>query len=351
MFKYDEAMITTKEMSITHIKSCKYSSQKSFAVPSTFGEYPYLDALITSAIHLLPNRNLEQKVSQQQHQSIIYQVINCISAKNQISFLSSEAMQPKHIAALGSSFGSGPGIHPLSNIAAGRSTKNYANVLSQLLNTKLTDLTVSGATLQNVLDTPQVVKTCSFPPQLETLAQTEGVQDIDVVTLTGGGNDLGYIGGMIAEGLFPSFMRGWMLGNKSEISTEDLIERFLAVFDRVHELAPKAKILAVEYLTVLGADVEPGVDISLSHEQIERFQAVASRLNEAYSDAASRRDFVVLVNVAKESWAHGLGSEEPWVGGLAWKMLWTGEVPLHPNEEGMEAVARILERVVQSIEA
>lgn len=60
-----------------------------------------------------------------------------------------------HITALGSSFAAGPGIPPQINRMAGRSSNNYAHLLAARLGADPTDLTVSGATLNNILLEPQ----------------------------------------------------------------------------------------------------------------------------------------------------------------------------------------------------
>ena len=100
-----------------------------------------------------------------------------------------------HIAALGSSFAAGPNIYPIENEAARRSSRNYAHQLaakiqasSQENKLTLTDLTVSGASILNVLEEPQRVGGVVFPPQLRGLPP-----DADIVTFTCGGNDVKYI--------------------------------------------------------------------------------------------------------------------------------------------------------------
>jgi hypothetical protein len=93
-------------------------------------------------------------------------------------------MKQLHIAALGSSFAAGPGIKPQSDALAGRSGNNYASLLAKRLDARLTDLTVSGATLLNVLKVRQeTVFGGDFAPQLDELPS-----DADIVLLTAGGN-------------------------------------------------------------------------------------------------------------------------------------------------------------------
>ena len=101
----------------------------------------------------------------------------------------------RHLAALGSSFAAGPGIEPVADRLAMRSVRNYAHIVATRLGLRLTDLTVSGATTVTILSEPQRVLWRRFPPQVSWLPV-----DADVVTVTAGGNDLGYLATMIRLG-------------------------------------------------------------------------------------------------------------------------------------------------------
>ncbi len=93
------------------------------------------------------------------------------------------------MVALGSSFAAGPGIEPVVDRAAGRSGRNYAHLVATRLGASLVDATVSGATTETVLRARQRVGLRTFPPQIELVTA-----DADLVTVTAGGNDLGYLG-------------------------------------------------------------------------------------------------------------------------------------------------------------
>lgn len=60
-----------------------------------------------------------------------------------------------NIASLGSSYAAGPGIPPTVDRAASRSSKNYAHILAARLAARLTDLSVSGAIMANLINEPQ----------------------------------------------------------------------------------------------------------------------------------------------------------------------------------------------------
>jgi len=256
-----------------------------------------------------------------------------------------------HIVALGSSFAAGPGIPPAADKGAGRSAQNYAHILAARLGARLTDLSVSGATLQNLLDEPQVFFGRQFPPQVSELPA-----DADIVTITGGGNDIGYVGGMMRDCLAASFV-GRIIGLLRKVPNMEVVlmveavrDRLVAIIDKIHEVAPKTRIYLVEYLTLLGPDTQPGVSVSLSAEQIKRHQEVAAMLQEGYQLAAAARPEVEVIPIAELSREHALGSKEPWVEGFSLGVLVARKAPFHPNAEGMRNVARILEERLESPE-
>jgi lysophospholipase L1-like esterase len=248
-----------------------------------------------------------------------------------------------HIVALGSSFAAGPKIQPQALKAAGRSEKNYAHLLAKRLDAKLTDLSVSGATLNNVLSEPQVLFGNHFEPQLSSLPS-----DVDIVTITGGGNDLCYIGGIMRTALQSYFIgriASYFLPapDNSQLSTsEGVAERFIAVIDKIRESSPRCRIYLVEYLTLLGRDTKPGIDVYFDASKIQEFRNIASSLQTAYKLAAEARPGCKVIPVDERSQDHGLGSEEPWVEGFGYGILFGGKAPFHPNARGMEAVADML---------
>ncbi|KAI9635171.1 SGNH hydrolase-type esterase domain-containing protein [Dioszegia hungarica] len=256
------------------------------------------------------------------------------------------------LISLGSSFAAGPGLQPIVNKPANRSSVNYPSLLSSLLSAdEHIDLSYSGATLLNILNTPQD----AAPPQIEaiTAAKNDGRC---IVTITAGGNDLGYVGGLMLDSLWGSWL-GWPLAYlasrriKSEvIGEEELVNRFKEVVRAVRTKIPKAEVILVGYLTLVGEDIQPGVNVPLTAEQVATGRMKAEILRRAYKRAAEEEG-CEFVDVAEESKEHGVGSAEPWVSGHTWSMLWGGEVGWHPNKKGMEAVAWMVHRHIQSRES
>ena len=109
----------------------------------------------------------------------------------------------------------------------------------------------------------------------------------------------------------------------------------------VRERAPSARVVLVDYLTVVPGDgAAAGVPLSEAHR---RFCAdVARRLAAATAEAA-RTTGADLVEASAASAGHHAGSAEPWVTGWEFgDVLAGGVVPYHPNAAGMRAVAELL---------
>ncbi|EPQ25657.1 uncharacterized protein PFL1_06794 [Pseudozyma flocculosa PF-1] len=217
------------------------------------------------------------------------------------------------IVSMGSSFAAGPGLPPFSNEAAGRSQLNYPTLFSQLVaGSRFVDLTVSGATVANLVDEPQGAQDGSvFAPQLDLLPR-----DADVITLTVGGNDMGYIG-----------------------------ERMLDLIDRIHRKAPRARILLVDYIQVVGPHTRPRTDVPFNQDRIDRYRSIASDLVEIYNHIASHRNqLVTRVELYDLSEQHSLGCDVEWVGRFRLWDFWKTPA-FHPSYLGMRAIAREVHRV------
>ena len=263
------------------------------------------------------------------------------------------AAGPRTIAALGSSFAAGPTIEPVADVEAMRSTRNYAHLLAEALGADLTDLTVSGATTANILDMPQQTMTGRvFAPQVDGLPA-----DVDLVTVAAGGNDLQFIGSMLyaawarhepggplTQMLGPGFVDGL-----PEVSDDDIdvtASGLVAVVAAVHARAPRARVVLVDYLTVVTETTPTGEREPFSTDELAVFLRIQAGLARAYRTAAERSGAELLA-VSTASTAHGLGSQEPWVFGFKPDMATTAG-SFHPNEAGMREVADQLGSLVES---
>jgi lysophospholipase L1-like esterase len=219
------------------------------------------------------------------------------------------------LAGLGSSFAAGPGLR-----------ENYARILAGRLNASIADLSVSGSTL------------LSMGSQISKLPK-----NADIITITSGGNDLNYIGGLSMG-----------TTGTSSLSEPQFLKRWEDVLANIHTASPKAVVYLVEYLTILGPDVKPGATVSMNAAAVEYHQGVAAKLQRGTAKAAEGKDWVKDVPVAKLSQTHGLGSAEPWVNGAGMSGA-KGSGGLgaawHPNAAGMKAIANILYDTIEKSKA
>ena len=243
------------------------------------------------------------------------------------------------VASLGSSFAAGPSIPPQVDPYAGRSGNNYAARLARRLRLRLTDLSVSGATLLNLLSIPQYAGNHRFAPQVDDLPG-----DSDLVLVLGGGNDIDYVGGLMRDvARLPAAPYG-LDGYDVLDSADALAQRFGRVLDAVHAKEPAATVLVVEYLALLGHHFEPGRDAPFGPDRAAFHRAKEALLQNGTRAARRGREaWCHIVPVSDLSRDHAIGSPDPWVTDFEGFSAAAG-VPYHPNAAGMEAVERMLLR-------
>jgi len=248
--------------------------------------------------------------------------------------------------ALGSSYAAGPGLGDRAQGSprlAGRSTYNYAHLLAVRLKLRLTDVSFSGATIAQILG----VESGATPvPQIDAVtAETK------LVTITGGGNDLGYIGYLVTASL-PALVRTVTGGNKrlAELTNAAEFERkgstlgdnLIALVDGIRSRAPQSTIVITDYLALLppaNAVAAP----PLRRDDAERGRAYWDRVNLILKQAAARSG-VLFADVSKVSASHHAWSPEPWTERF---VLFGGKAAAyHPNRDGMVAVAGTVENVL-----
>jgi len=250
----------------------------------------------------------------------------------------------RRYVALGSSMAAGPGIAPRDKHAplrAARSAANYPHVVARRLGFDLVDVTYSGATTAHVLTDRQN----GAPPQIDALDGSE-----TLVTITIGGNDVGYVP-LLTGAALPYPVRAVpMLGGRIQELVDptardralvEVAESLKTVGREVRSLAPRARVLFVDYLTLLppaGEDASPlsGVDAALGRR-------VAATLERLTSEAADTTG-CELVRASDASRAHHAWSADPWTTkpsrfGLP---IPGRPFPAHPNAAGMRAVADLV---------
>ena len=249
--------------------------------------------------------------------------------------------------AMGSSFAAGPGIPDYYETPAtpcARSTGNYAHLLATRLNLALTDVSCSGATTAHLTGRRPVPGGNSLPPQLDALTP-----DTRLVTITIGGNDIGYIGRLSAAGCN---MLAAMSFDKEKCpavplpAEEDysaLALRMDAIAKEVHSRSPEARLVFVDYLTILPetGDCEA---MRLFDFDTQESRQVAHRLAAITAKAAADNGADIL-KASDLSQGHDACASDPWMNGYP---IRNGKAaPLHPNAKGMIGVADALDALLR----
>ena len=244
-----------------------------------------------------------------------------------------------YYVALGSSFASGPGLGKRvagSPMICQRTVNSYPQQLARLLNApSFTDMSCGGATLGHVLNGGQMFQ----GPQVDALGP-----GTELVTLTGGGNDVAYVGDLLmmaaanGEGV-QSWVakRLWKEPKRwTDRDFDGVARRMEAIARQVSQRSPRARIVFVTYPALLP---ESGAcpALGLTAAQAEIMRPVARKLAQVTIDAA-RRSNGVLVDMAALSRGHDVCSKAPWVNG-AHPVQGAG---FHPNVAGMKATANAI---------
>ena len=242
---------------------------------------------------------------------------------------------------MGSSFAAGPGIGrraPGSPRAAGRSSANYAHLVARRLALELDDVTFSGATTQDIL----AATAAGRPAQIDAVTPAT-----KLVTLTGGGNDVGWAPRILLSSLprparaIPPVRRqldSYADPDLTEQRFGTLREDLLKIAAEVRRRAPESRLVFVDYLTVLPPDATTPTGV-LPADVAEWGRAVARRLSGITRDVAGQIGSV-FVAASAASANHHAWSADPWT--RRFHLSLRGGAPYHPNAAGMAAVAELV---------
>jgi len=252
-----------------------------------------------------------------------------------------EVAEPGRYVAMGSSFAAGPGItRPADDPPdrCGRSADNYPHQLARRRGLDLVDVSCSGATTASILG-----------PWNGHAAQIEAVTpETRLVTVTIGGNDVGYMTGLTgascralaarkadAEALAkcPAPPRA------TEADYARLAAAMSEIAAQVRARAPQARLVFVDYPAVLPATGSCAAT-PLSPADADASRETARRVVEITRRAARARGAVV-VSAAALSAGHDACGAAPWMNGFPTP---PGVAAYHPNLAGMTAIAEALDR-------
>jgi lysophospholipase L1-like esterase len=249
------------------------------------------------------------------------------------------------LVALGSSFAAGIGLGDRADgspFVCQRSLNGYPQQLARMQNLSLVDMSCSGATTQHVRDGGQLF----LGPQLEGLAK-----NTEWVTLTSGGNDVGYVGDLsFLAGRKDDTLMGWTLrqfwGGPRKAEARDFAKLRMVLASTLAEIkqrAPQAKIIVVSYPTIL-PETGTCAKLGLTKVEARQMRDVGDRLAALTSAVAQDADALV-VDMHKLGAAHDACSAEPWVNG--WHN--TAGTAFHPTMAGAKATAAAISAAIDGL--
>lgn len=252
------------------------------------------------------------------------------------------AETPSTYVALGSSYAAGPDAVPTRLNVCFRSPDNYPHRVAAALRMRLVDATCSGATTENIVDRPQ-----RFLKHRQIDAVTPSTA---LVTITSGGNDIDYIGrllamscnnvaGGIAKALGPA-ARSCHAGRHvaAEPSDADYAKVQQTLIQTVLEIrlrAPRAKVVLVDYPPLTVAGEQPCDVLPLTPDEAAQTVRIFDRLADVTALAAHETG-ADLVQASIAGADHTVCSAQPWLRGFA------PPIPYHPTTLGKAGVADLV---------
>ena len=235
--------------------------------------------------------------------------------------------------AMGSSFAAGLGLGQReagSPFICMRSVGGYPHLLARISGLKLVSVACSGSTTQHMLQGgPAFLR-----PQLEAVGP-----EAKLVTVTSGGNDVGYVGDLtMASGAAGSVTK-WLWKGAKPVEQRDFAKvtaNLIELVTAIKARAPKAQVVLVSYPAILpleGSCAGIGIDAELA----DLGRVIATRLSEA-TKLAAEQSGARFVDMGAASVGHDACAAEPWVNGAK-----PGKgTPFHPSAAGAKATAEAI---------
>jgi lysophospholipase L1-like esterase len=257
--------------------------------------------------------------------------------------LTATAARAANYVALGDSYAAGPLIpNPLLPLGCLKSSNNYAHLAAPGIGLSLRDATCSGAKTNHMTEPQNVDPDGPNPPQFNSLnAETT------VVTLTIGGNDIGF--SEVAESCvtYNPFshpcLDKYNAGGNDQLKAriEATAPKVAAVLQGIHTRSPAAKIYVLNYPAIFpetGSGCWPQMPIGF--QDVPYLRATEQRLNSMLATQAAANGATV-VNWYGASVGHDAckGSSTRWVEPL---VPTNAAAPIHPNKAGMVGGANAL---------
>jgi len=241
--------------------------------------------------------------------------------------------------ALGDSYAAGPLIPNQVDTACLRSDHNYPSLVASALHiTVFRDVSCSGATTAD-MTAGQHPLLRSVPPQFDALTP-----DTRLVTLTIGGNDIGFSNVVLTCGLlsllnpFGAPCRDHYTAGGTDALAASIAAtapKVAAVLQAIHLRAPQARVAVVGYLDILPAAGGCWPLVPIAVGDVPYLGGIEVQLNQMLATQASLNQ-ATFVDTFTPSIGHD--ACEPigvkWVEGL---LPTSPAYPVHPNLLGMQA--------------
>ncbi len=235
--------------------------------------------------------------------------------------------------ALGSSFAAGIGLGPSADgspVHCLRTTGGYPAILAEQSGLRLVDMTCSGSTTGHILDGGQLL----LGPQLDAVGPAT-----KLVTITSGGNDIDYVGDLMAASGNMGRFGAWFHGPIRPVSERpyDAVEQKLVqIVQGIKAIAPNARVMVINYPAILPEQGNCPAT-GLSDHQADVSRQVARQLVVVTGQAAEKSG-AQLLDMAQASIGHDVCSTDPWVNGAKPR---TGTA-FHPNAAGADVIAKAI---------
>lgn len=220
--------------------------------------------------------------------------------------------------ALGDSYASGVGVPPYDG-ACGRSQSAYAVQIDGRMRIDLDDFAACGGATTGTLVSGGQLKALDA--------------DTDLVTLTIGGNDIGW-GTAVAACLAGNDVQCAMAIEASRAAITNLLpDRLDSVYAQVSAAAPGAHVVVTGYPRLFSPEF--GAYLAASVAEQQALNDGADLLNGVIAQASAKHGFQ-FVSVTKRFVGHGVNSPDAWILGPF------DPGALHPNLNGYRAYAAAL---------
>jgi len=250
--------------------------------------------------------------------------------------------QSGEYVALGSSFAAGIGLGQRAHdspIQCFRTVGGYPTLVAKKTGMRLVDMSCSGSTTKHILSGGQLL----LGPQLAAIGTAT-----KLVTITSGGNDVGYIGDLMVASGNMGQLGAWWHGDIEPADArpyDAVTDNLIKIIHSVRQKAPSAKILIINYPAIIPPNGRCA-SLGISKQQADISRDIAQQLALATKHAADEAG-AQLIDIAKASVGHDVCSKVPWVNGAS---VETGTA-FHPNSAGAAAAADAIVNAYSAIAA